>query len=67
MQWDPDIPFNDLPALPPRIDEIETKELLKLCTRARVSLEGLRQAVELIPNQALLIYTIPILEAFLGI
>lgn len=63
MQWDPDIPFNDLPALPPRIDEIETKELLKLCTRARVSLEGLRQAVELIPNQALLIYTIPILEA----
>lgn len=63
MSWIPEKPFNDLPSLPPSVELIETKEILKLCTRARVALESLRQAVELIPNQSMLIYTIPILEA----
>lgn len=62
MNWDPDLPFNELPPLPPEI-ELETKEVWKLCTKARVALEGLRQTVELIPNQTILIHTIPILEA----
>lgn len=62
MTWSPETPFNSLPHLPPEL-ELETKEVLKLCTQARVALEGLRQAVELIPNQSMLIYTIPILEA----
>lgn len=62
MYWKAETPFNALPLLPPAID-LETKEVLKLCTKARVALEGLKQAVELIPNQSMLIYTIPILEA----
>lgn len=55
-------PFNELPNLPPNV-ELETKEVLKKCITARVALEGLRQAVSLIPNQELLLYTIPVLEA----
>ena len=60
--WNKDKPYNDLPTLPPKI-ELETKEVLKKCVSARVALEGLRQAVALIPNPKLLIHTIPILEA----
>lgn len=60
--WIPSVPYNDLPPLPPH-EDLETKEVLKKCLDARVALEGLRQAVALIPNQELLIYTIPILEA----
>lgn len=60
--WNRSIPYNDLPPLPPKC-ELETKEPLKLCVKARVALEGLRQALALIPNQELLIHTIPILEA----
>lgn len=62
MDWSPEKPFNHLPALPPPV-ELETKEVLKLCTQARVALEGLRQAVELISNRSMLICTIPVLEA----
>ncbi len=60
--WNKEAPFNELPNLPPNV-ELETKEVLKKCITARVALEGLRQAVSLIPNQELLIYTIPVLEA----
>jgi len=61
-KWDKSVPYNDLPPLPPQVD-LESKEVLKKCLDARVALEGLRQVVALIPNQELLIYTIPILEA----
>ena len=60
--WHPDKPYNDLPLLPPRA-EVETKEVLKACVRARAALAELKQAAELIPNQAILINTIPTLEA----
>ncbi len=55
-------PYNDLPDLPPKMD-IETKQVLKKCIEARAALEGLRIAGDLIPNQAMLINIIPILEA----
>lgn len=62
MTWQANQPYNDLPPLPP-IQDVETKTILKLCVEARASLAGLRQAGELIPNQAMLINIIPLLEA----
>jgi len=61
-QWHPQTPYNDLPLLPPTV-ELETKRVLKCCIEARAALAELKQAAELIPNQAMLINTIPMLEA----
>ena len=60
--WQPDRPFNDLPRLPP-IAELETKPVLKQCVTARAALAELKQAAELIPNPAMLMNTLPLLEA----
>jgi Fic family protein len=60
--WRPELPYNDLPLLPPTVD-LETKAVLKQCIKARAALAELKQAAELIPNQGALINTLPILEA----
>ncbi|MCO6043649.1 Fic family protein [Aeoliella sp. ICT_H6.2] len=60
--WRPDQPYNELPMLPPHA-ELETTRVLKQCIPARAALEGLKEAAELIPNQAVLINTLPLLEA----
>ena len=60
--WLPDRPFNGLGHLPPSV-ELETKPVLKQCILARAALAALKQATELIPNPAMLINTIPVLEA----
>ncbi len=60
--WRPDRPYNDLPMLPPAV-ELETRAVLKRCITARAALAELKQAAELIPNQAMLISTLPLLEA----
>lgn len=62
LAWDPVQPYNHLPALPPA-RELETRAVLKACIEARAALAELKQAAELIPNQAMLINTIPLLEA----
>ena len=62
MNFNKNKPYNDLPLLPPGVD-IETKEILKKCISARCALSALKQAGELIPNQTVLINTIPLLEA----
>lgn len=62
MRFNPRRPYNDLPELPPAAD-IETKRLLKACIEARAALAELKSAGDLIPNQAVLINTIPLLEA----
>lgn len=62
MSFDPRKPWNDLPDLPPAAD-IESKPLLKACIEARAALAELKSAGDLIPNQAVLINTIPLLEA----
>jgi Fic family protein len=59
---DPQKPYNDLPRLPPKTD-LETKPVLKRCISARAALAGLKSAAELIPNQGMLINTLPLLEA----
>jgi len=60
--WHPDQPYNDLPAIP-RGDVLETRAVLRACVEARAALAELKQAAELIPNQSMLINTLPVLEA----
>ncbi len=60
--WNPDQPYNELPTLPPTA-ELETRSVLKQCITARAALAELKQAAELIPNQSVLINTLPLLEA----
>ena len=61
--FDPIVPYNDLPELPPPLEQIETREILKKCIDARVALAELKQAAELIPNAAVLVNALPLLEA----
>jgi Fic family protein len=60
--WRPTAPYNALPKLPPRV-ELESKAILKRCIAARAATAELKQAAELIPNPAMLINTLPLLEA----
>ncbi len=63
MTWQPDQPFNDLPLLPAPKEATESIAVLKACISARAALAELKQAGELLPNQALLINLLPLLEA----
>ncbi|MCH7981787.1 MAG: Fic family protein [Proteobacteria bacterium] len=61
--FDPKLPYNDLPDLPPPTDLVESTTILKHCINARVALAELKQAAELIPNSAVLVNALPLLEA----
>ena len=61
--FDPKVPYNDLPDLPPPAVQVETTNILKHCINARVALAELKQAAELIPNSAVLVNALPLLEA----
>ncbi|NIA26891.1 MAG: Fic family protein [Desulfobulbaceae bacterium] len=61
--FNPKLPHNSLPELPPPVDTIETTEILKACIKSRVALAELKQAAELIPNSAVLVNALPLLEA----
>lgn len=60
--FDPKRAYNELPKLPPKAD-IETKEILKRWGLARTALAELRLAGQTIPDQSVLISSIPLLEA----
>lgn len=60
--WAPNQPYDALPSLPPDGD-LESKPVLKQCITARTALAELKGAAELLPNQAMLINTLPLLEA----
>ncbi|MGH8223936.1 MAG: protein adenylyltransferase Fic [Woeseiaceae bacterium] len=62
-EFDPKTPYNELPDLPPPLEQIESPEILKHCIGARVALAELKQAAELIPNSAVLVNALPLLEA----
>ncbi|MBM7518233.1 Fic family protein [Nocardioides nitrophenolicus] len=62
MTWRPEVPFNDLPPLPPALD-IEPRSVLKATVGARAALATLAQAGRLLPNPNVLIHAVPILEA----
>ncbi len=61
-RWQKNRPFNDIPLIP-GASILETRAILKACVEARVALAALKQAAELIPNQSVLINTLPVLEA----
>ena len=61
--FSPDVPFNELPELPPPLEIIESTAILKRCITARVALAELKQAAELIPNSTVLVNALPLLEA----
>jgi Fic family protein len=63
MTWRPEQPYNQLPQLPPNLDVIETRTVLKACISARAAIAELKKAGELIPNQTMLINLLPLLEA----
>ncbi len=63
MPWDPEVPFNDLPALPPEGIDLEPKVVLKATVEARAALATLAQAGRLLPNPNILIHAVPLLEA----
>ena len=60
--FDPTIAYNRLPPLPPHAN-LETPAILKACIPASRALAELKQAGRLLPNQDVLINTIPLLEA----
>ena len=62
MSFDPRSPYNDLPGLPPAVD-VESKAVLRACIEARAALAALKVAGDLIPNQSVLINSIPLIEA----
>ncbi len=62
MGFNSNVPYNTLPALPPKTD-VETRDILKRCIGARAALAELKQAGRLIPNQGVLINSIPFREA----
>ena len=61
-KWSPEQPYDALPPLPPAVD-LESKVVLKQCIAARTALAELKGAAELLPNQGMLINTLPLLEA----
>jgi Fic family protein len=60
--WNPERPHDALPSLPPAT-ELETTPVLKRCVTARAALAELKHAAQLIPNEGMLIATLPLLEA----
>ncbi len=62
MAFDPNRPFNALSLLPPA-SELETIPVLRACIAARAALAELKAVGALIPDQAVLINSIPLLEA----
>ncbi|MYB00166.1 Fic family protein [Candidatus Poribacteria bacterium] len=61
-RFDPNIPWNDLPELPPAAD-IESREILKTCISAMTELSRANALVKTLPNEAVLINTLPLQEA----
>ena len=66
MGFDREQPYNQLPPLPPKDVELETKAVLKRAIGANKAVAELKGAGDLIPNQALLIKAIALQEAKLS-
>lgn len=62
MNFNAATPYNALPLLPPDT-VLETPAVLKACISARAALAELKAIGDVIPNQSILINSIPLLEA----
>lgn len=65
MVFNPAVHYNNLPKLPPPC-EIETKAVLKACLEATRALAELKGSVRSLPDQSILINSIPLQEAKLS-
>lgn len=63
MPWSPQVPFNELPPLPPGGFDLEPKSVLKATIDARTALATLAEAGRQLPNPNILIHAVPLLEA----
>ena len=61
-QFNPKVPWNDLPELPPPVD-LESREILKTCISAMAELSRANALVKMLPNEEVLINTLPLQEA----
>lgn len=62
MKYSPQIAYNNLPDLPPKVD-IETKKILKKIISASRALSELKGAIKTLPNPMLFIDTVNLQEA----
>lgn len=65
MKNDPEVPYNELPPLPPPV-ELESPEILRSLITARVELERVRGAARQLPDQDLLLRAVTLREARLS-
>lgn len=63
MTWAADVPYEDLPDLPPLNVDVESRPVLKAAIEARAALATAAQAGRALPNPAVLINAVPLLEA----
>ena len=61
-QVNPNLPWNDIPELPPAVD-LESREILKACISAMTELSRANALVKQLPSEAVLINTLPLQEA----
>lgn len=63
MSFDPNLPFNDLPLLPPASDKFESLAVYKQLADSKAALAELKGRSPIIPNPKMLINTLALLEA----
>lgn len=63
VKYDRNIPFNNLPLLPPPDDSVITIDILKALNKANKALAELKGLAKKLPNQAMLVNTIALREA----
>ena len=61
-QFNPNLPWNDIPELPPAID-LESRDILKACISAMTELSRANALVKQLPSEEVLINTLPLQEA----
>lgn len=62
IHFDRNIPWNAIPELPPA-GEIESRDILKACISAMTQLARTNALVRTLPNESVLIHTLPLQEA----
>lgn len=61
-QFNPNVPWNDLPELPPTTD-LESRAILKACISAMTELSKANALIKMLPNETVLVNTLPLQEA----
>ena len=61
-EFDQNIPWNEIPLLPPP-GEIESRDILKACISAMAALAKANALVKTLPNETVLVHTLPLQEA----